>query len=179
MSNPWVASNEVVSLLSVVKKKHHSPRLDECEVAVCFDEGKAFSKNKLNLGKLSKFSPTARLWQREKYDFCLSIPMELWTTVLQPDQREAYLDLMLTRLDMDYIPEIIEENGKKVKVKDDFGRIQNSKVPKTDKEGNIKWKIEPLDLEVFAKNVRKYGLWQEELLILREAIMAADGSVGG
>ena len=130
MSNPWVASNEVVSLLAVVKSKHHSPRLDQCEIAVCFDEGKAFLKNKLNLGKLSKFSPTARLWQRNKYDFCISIPMELWTTVLQPRQREAYLDLMLTRLDMEYIPEIIEENGKKKKVMDEFGRVQYSQVPK-------------------------------------------------
>jgi hypothetical protein len=81
---------------------------------------------------------------------------------------------MLTRLDMEYIPEIIEENGKKKKVMDEFGRVQYSQVPKTDKEGKVKWKIDSLDLEVFAKNVRKYGLWQEDLLTLKEAILAAD-----
>ena len=74
----------------------------------------------------------------------------------------------------EYIPEIIEENGKKKKVMDEFGRVQYSQVPKTDKEGKVKWKIDSLDLEVFAKNVRKYGLWQEDLLTLKEAILAAD-----
>jgi hypothetical protein len=151
MSNPWKASDEVVQILDLVKSKHHSPRIDDCRVAVCFDDSKPFVKNKLNLGKLSKFSSTARLWQREKYDFCLIIP----------------------------IPEVIEENGKKIKLTDEFGRIQYSKVPKEDKEGNVKWKIDPLNLEVFAKNVRKYGLWQEDLLILKEAILAVDGGTSG
>jgi hypothetical protein len=105
--------------------------------------------------------------------------MELWTTILKVDQREAYIDLMLTRCDMEYVPEVIEENGKKIKLTDEFGRIQYSKVPKEDKEGNVKWKIDPLNLEVFAKNVRKYGLWQEDLLILKEAILAVDGGTSG
>jgi hypothetical protein len=179
MSNPWKASDEVVQILDLVKSKHHSPRIDDCRVAVCFDDSKPFVKNKLNLGKLSKFSSTARLWQREKYDFCLIIPMELWTTILKVDQREAYIDLMLTRCDMEYVSEVIEENGKKIKLTDEFGRIQYSKVPKEDKEGNVKWKIDPLNLEVFAKNVRKYGLWQEDLLILKEAILAVDGGTSG
>lgn len=175
MSMPWKANNEVFELLSVVKSKHHSPRLDDCSLALCFDETKAFVKNKLNLGKLSKFSATAKLWQREKFDFCLSISSDLWTELLKPSDREAYLDLMLTRIDMEYIPETVEENGKKKKVLDEFGRVQYSNVPKTDKDGNIKWKIDPLDLEVFAKNVRKYGLWQDDLLVLKEAILAVDG----
>lgn len=176
MSNPWKAPDEVVQLMSVVKSKNHSPRLDDCRVAICFDEGKVFIKNRLNLGKLTKFSPMAKLYQREKYDFCLIVPMELWSTALQPDAREAYLDLMLTRLDMEYIPEVVEENGKKIKLIDDFGRIQYSKVPKTDKEGNVKWKIDPLDLEVFAKNVRRYGIWQEELASIHEAIIESKKS---
>jgi hypothetical protein len=178
-SNPWKASEEIIALLDFVKSKHHSPRLDDCRIAVCFNDSKPFANNKLNLGKLSRFSATAKLWQREKHEFCLSIPMELWTTVLDAGQREAYLDLMLTRLDMDYLPEFIEENGKKIKIVDEFGRTQYSNVPKEDKEGNIKWKIEPLDLEVFSKNVRKYGLWQDELMTFKEAIMSADGGDGG
>jgi len=178
MSNPWKAPDEIMQLLSLVKSKHHSPRLDDCRIAICLDEGKAFVKNKWNLGKLSKFSPTAKLYQREKYDFCLIVPLELWSSALQPDAKEAYIDLMLTRLDMEYIPEVIEENGKKINVIDEFGRFQYSKVPKTDKEGNIKWKVDPLDLEVFAKNVRKYGLWQDDLLDMKEAILAVDGGKG-
>jgi hypothetical protein len=80
---------------------------------------------------------------------------------------------MLTRLDMEYLPETVEDNGKKQKVIDEFGRIQYSKIAKTDKNGNIKWKIEPLDLEVFANNVSRYGLWQEDLFKLHEAMTLA------
>jgi len=35
-----------------------------------------------------------------------------------------------------------------------------------------------LDLEVFAKNVSRYGLWQEELVSLSEAIKASEGNDG-
>jgi len=173
MSNLSKASPDTIQLLSTVKLKYHSPRLDDCQIAVCFDDGKAFVKNKLNLGKLSKFSAAAKLWQKEKYDFCLVIPIDLWMNVLQANSREAYLDLMLTRLNMEYLPETVEDNGKKQKVVDDFGRIQYSNIPKTDKEGNVKWKIDSLDLEVFAKNVSRYGLWQEDLFKLHEAMTAA------
>lgn len=173
MSSLTKASAEITQLLALVKSKHHSPRLDECHIAVCLEDSKAFVKNKLNLGKMSKFSPAAQLWQKEKFDFCLIIPVDLWVNVLQGETREAYLDLMLTRLDMEYLPETVEENGKKQKVTDEFGRIQYSKIGKTDKDGNIKWKIEPLDLEVFAKNVSRYGLWQEDLFKLHEAMTLA------
>ena len=169
----WKASPEIYELLSIVKSKHHSPRLDGASVAICMDESKVFVKNKLNLGKLSKFSPLARLYQKDKYDFCLTIPLELWQSVLQGPQKEAYLDLQLTRCDMEYVPEIVEDNGKKKKVTDEWGRMAFTSEPKYDADGNIKWKIDPLDLEVFAKNVSRYGLWQDDLFKLHEAMAAA------
>ena len=153
--------------------KHHSPRLDDASVAICMDESKVFVKNKLNLGKLSKFSPLARLYQKDKYDFCLIIPSELWQSVLQGDQREAYLDLQLTRCDMEYVAEIVEEEGKKKKVTDEWGRTVYTNEPKYDAEGNVKWKVDSLDLEVFAENVSRYGLWQDDLFKLHEAMNAA------
>lgn len=175
---PWKASEEVLDLLQKVKQKHHSPRLDGASVAICFMEAKSFIKNKLNLGKLSKFAPTARLYQNIKHDFCLCVPFDLWQDVLNEKQREAFLDLHLTRLTVEYVPEIVEENGKKFKVTDDWGRVQYTEEVKYDEEGNPFWKIEPLDLEVFAKNVSRYGLWQEDLVSLSEAIKASEGSDG-
>lgn len=172
----WKAPTEVRQLLQAIKAKHHSPRLDECSIAICFDESKPFVKNKLNLGKLSKFSITAKLYQMDKHDFCLIIPSSLWQEMLNIDQKKAFLDLHLTRCSMEYVPETIEENGKKKKVMDEMGRIQYSKVPKYDAEGNIKWKVEPLDLEVFASNVSRYGLWQDELILFKEAIESSGGS---
>ena len=179
MSNTiWKAPPEIQQLLEVIKNKNHSPRLDQCSVVVCFDEGKPFVKNKLNLGKLSKFSAMARLYQKDKHDFCLVVPSTLWQEMLNAEQRKAYLDLQLTRCDMEYVPQIVEENGKKKKIVDELGRIQYSNEPKYDAEGNIKWKVEPLDLEVFAKNVSRYGLWQDDLIMFKEAIEELNGGTG-
>ena len=61
---------------------------------------------------------------------------------------------------------------------DELGMIQYSNEPKYDAEGNIKWKVEPLDLEVFAKNVSRYGLWQDDLIMFKEAIEELNGGTG-
>lgn len=161
--NDMESTNEVVAILSDVIQLHHQPRLADARIAICFDDSKPFLRNKLNLGKVTKFSPLARLWQGSQYDFCLSIPMDLWHSVLKGSQRAAYLDLQLTRCTVEYKPEEIEENGKKKKVKDEWGRVQYTQEVKTDDEGNPKWKVVPLDLEVFADNVRRYGLWMDSL----------------
>jgi len=176
--NPWKAPSEVLDILNVVINTHHSQRLAGASIACCFDDSKPFLRNKLNLGKVTKFSPLARLWQGQQFDFCLSIPMDLWHSVLKGSQREAYLDLQLTRCTVEYKPEEIEENGKKKKVKDEWGRVQYTQEPKTDDEGNPKWKVVPLDLEVFAANVRRYGLWCDDLLELKDAIIAAPETGG-
>ena len=162
--NPWKAPIEIVQLLEVVKNKHHSSRLANASIAISIDDSKPFLRNKLNLGKVTKFSPLAKLWQNEKHDFCISIPMDLWESVLHGEQKEAYLDLQLTRCMVEYLAQEEEdENGKKTKVKDSLGRIQYTKEIKVDEDGNPKWKVGSLDLEVFSSNVAKYGLWTEEL----------------
>lgn len=168
----WKAPTEVIELVSQIKNDFHLPRLSDAQIAVSIDENKPFVNNKLNLGKVSKFSPLAKLWQIQPYDFCLSIPSELWHSVLQGTQRAAYIDLQLTRCQVEYVPDTIEENGKKKPIKDEWGRIQYTDEIKVDDEGNPKWKVIPLDLEVFTSNVRRYGLWSDELLELKLAIEA-------
>lgn len=163
--NPWKAPEEVIELLNQIKDKHHA-RLANASIVISFDESKPFVGNKLNLGKVTKFSPLARLWQGQQHDFCLSIPMDLWHSVLKGNQREAYLDLQLSRCEVEYLREEIEENGKKKPVKDEFGRVQYTQEIKVDDEGNPKWKVVPLDLEVFTDNVRRYGLWMDSLMEL-------------
>lgn len=174
----WKAPDEVVNLLDQVKAKHHTVPLGAAKIAISFDDSKSFLRNKLNLGKVTKFSPLARLWQVERHDFCLSIPMELWLAVLKGNQREAYLDLQLSRCGVEYLPEEVEENGKKKPIKDEWGRVHYTQEIKVDDEGNPKWKVMPLDLEVFSANVRRYGLWHDDLLELKDAIIAA-ADVGG
>jgi hypothetical protein len=170
MSDPWKAPNEVTNLLEIVKEMHHSKRLADASIVCCFDDSKPFVQNKLNLGKITKFNSLAKLWQKEQHDFCVSIPMDLWGSVLKEKEKEAYLDLQLTRCSAEYLPEVIEENGKKIKVKDNWGRIQYTQEYKIDDNGKIKWKILPLDLEIFAENIRRYGLWSDSLLELQSAI---------
>jgi hypothetical protein len=104
--------------------------------------------------------------------------MDLWHSVLKGNQREAYLDLQLSRCGVEYLPEEIEENGKKKPIKDEWGRVQYTQEVKVDDEGNPKWKVVPLDLEVFADNVRRYGLWCDDLLELKDAIIAAPDTGG-
>lgn len=168
--NPWIASLDILELIRNIKSKNHDPRLASASVTAVFEDSKPFVKNKINLGKVCKFSPFNKLWHNEKHDFCIVIPSDLWVSVLTAESREAYLDLQLTRCEVEYEPEVAEENGKKSKVKDEWGRVQYTDKMKTDDEGTPKWKIMPLDLEVFTKNVRRYGPWLEELLELNKAI---------
>ena len=109
--NPWKASEEVSDLVNEVCQKYHADRIQNASIGVCFDESKPFVKNKLNLGKVTKFSPLAKLWQGTKLDFCISISMDLWHSVLTEEQREAFIDLQLSRCGVEYLPEEIEENG--------------------------------------------------------------------
>lgn len=173
MANPWKAPQDVLELINHVKEKFHNERLAEASIVGCFDDSKPFVRNKINLGKVAKFNHLARLWQNQKHDFCLVICADLWHDVLGNAEREALVDLLLSRCEVERIPETIEENGKKKPVKDEWGRIQYTKEIKLDDEGNPKWKVAPLDLELFAKNVRRYGLWLDDLLEMKEAIDSA------
>jgi hypothetical protein len=179
--NPWKAPAEVVELMNKVKDAHHAERLAGASICVCFDDSKPFLRNKLNLGKVTKFSPLAKLWQNQRHDFCISVPADLWHSVLQAEQREPYLDLQLARCEVEYEPEMaVDAQGKRKPVKDQWGRVQYTKVWKEDAEGNPKWKVVPLDLEVFTGNVRRYGLWCDVLLDLKDAIIiAATGPTAG
>jgi hypothetical protein len=165
--NPWIVSDDILQLIRKIQNKHHSSRLANASIAAVFEDSKPFVKNKINLGKVCKFTPFAKLWQTQKHDFCVVIPSELWVSVLNDEGREAYLDLQLTRCEVEYEPELDDD---KKKVKDDWGRVKYTDKMKTDDEGTPKWKVVPLDLEVFTKNVRRYGPWLEELLELNKAI---------
>lgn len=172
-ATPWKVQQSVLDLIHKVQHKNH-PRLETASIAACFQDGKAFVKNKMNLGKVLKFSPFNKLWQLDKHDFCLLIPSSLWNEVFQEEQKEAYVDLQLTRCEVEYEVQVIEENGKKIKVKDEWGRVQYTEQMKTDDEGNIKWKVLPLNgavgLEVFTSNVRRYGTWLDSIEDLKEAM---------
>lgn len=168
--NAWKAPADILAMVDDVKQRHHAQRLGPASVAVAFDDSKPFLKNKINLGKVTKFNAFSKLWQNTRHDFCLTIPSDLWVSVLNSTQREAYLDLQLTRCEVEYYPEIAVENGKKKPIKDDWGRIQYTDKMKTDDAGDPKWKVVPLDLEVLIKNVRRYGPWLDELTELKEAI---------
>lgn len=172
----WKAAPDVQLMLESVLSAH-LPRLDQAAIVIAFDDSKPFVQNKLNLGRVTKFSPLAKLWQASPHDFCLSVSSDLWHSVLKTEQREAYLDLQLARCGVEFIPETVEENGKKKPVKDEWGRIQYTQERKLDDSGNPKWKVVPLDLEIFAGNVRRYGLWHDGLLELQDAIVAAKGNM--
>jgi hypothetical protein len=176
--NPWKAPAEIIELVEKVKSRFHLPRLAESSIVVAIEDSKPFLRNKLNLGKVSKFNALAKLWQGQAHDFCISIPSDLWHSILKGEQREAYLDLQLTRCGVEYIAETVEENGKKKPVKDEWGRIQYTQEIKRDDEGAPKWKVLPLDLDVLTSNMRRYGLWHDDLLELKNVVIAAQNGDG-
>ena len=108
--NPWIVSEDILQFVRKIQNKNHLPRLANASITAVFEDSKPFVKNKINLGKVCKFSPFSKLWQHQKHDFCFVIPSDLWVSVFNNEQREAYLDLHLTRCEVDYEPEIADEN---------------------------------------------------------------------
>lgn len=162
----WQADNEILQAVEQIKNKHHLPRLDEASVAVCFNDSKAFVKGKLNWGKVQKFSNQQKIWHQKKYDFLITLSADVWHSILDQVQREALLDLHLRRCQVEYLP--ILENKKPVK--DEWGRVQLSTDIKRDEDGVPKWRVSSFGIEVFAENIRTYGLWCEPLLDVYQAI---------
>lgn len=173
MSTTWKVSDDIINLLVKVKDKFHS-NLSKATFALAFDESKAFVKNKFNWGKTLKFNDFNKLWQNpSKFDFAIILSSEVWQDFLDDNQKEAIIDLHLCRCDAEYVPEIVIEGKKKIKVKDEYGRIKYTKEMKLDDNGNPKWKIEPIDMEVLSKNVKHYGLWSNEFLDIKDVISQA------
>lgn len=166
----WKAKQEVIDLLENVKEKHHHPRLQVASVVACFADSKPFIKNRFNWGSVKKFSPFQTLWLSQKHTFCITLCADLWHDILNDLQREALLDLHLTRCEPVFVPETVEENGKKKVIKDDWGRVQFTDQVKLDEDGNPKWQIAPLDIVVITKNVQRYSLWTEELVDFAKVI---------
>ena len=167
----WKVPDTVQTIIDDVKDLNHSPRLDEARVTAAFIDSKPFVNNRFNWGSTKKFSDFSKVWQDEKYDFCIVICSDIWHQILSPDQKHAFIDLHMSRMEAEFLPEVAVENGKKKVVKDEFGRVQYSNELKIDDDGNPKWKVSPLDLLIFTQNVSRYGLWCEELLEFNDAII--------
>lgn len=169
----WAAPPDVVDMLAEIQAAHH-PTLQEAVFAVEFVDAKPFVKDRLNLGKSSKFSKAAKVWhpQNKKYDFCISLCADVWHGLLKPQQRAANLDLRLSQCQVDFEPQVVEVNGKKEKIKDEWGRVTYTDVLKRDDEGRPIWKVEPLDIRIITANIRRFGLWYEDLATLKEVVEA-------
>jgi len=165
------ASPEVRQLLDDVKAKNH-PHLNQALVALEFVESKPFVRDRINLGKVSRFNESTRLLfpQNEKYVFLITLCADVWFGLLKESQREAILDLHLSRFKVAYEPNAVVVNGKKQVVKDEYGRVEYTDVVKTDDEGNPVWKVMPLDITTIAENVKRYSTWYEDLVLLQQAI---------
>ncbi len=174
----WVADNKVFELVQKIKNKYHNTRLNDANIAVSFVDSKAFIKDKFNFGKTTKFSPSAKVWHNHQgghqFDFLISLSSEAWS-ILSDEQKEALIDLRLACMQVEYEPEVIEENGKKNPVKDEWGRQVYTDVPKTDEEGNPKWKV-ALDLHVIMDNIGRYGCWCQDLVDLKSVIKDSESS---
>ena len=167
----WQVPNDIRDFVNNIKDLNH-PHLIQATFAIGFTDSKIFKKGKFNWGKVSKFSKLNKLWHPKdlKYDFSIMLCADAWYKFLTAQQREAWVDLNLSRCKVEYEPVMVEENGKKKPVKDEWGRVEYTNKVKTDDEGNSIWKTSPLDIEVFSQNIKRYGLWCEDLVNLKHAI---------
>ncbi len=174
----WPASDEVLKIVDDIKNKYHYPRLAAANIAVSFVESKAFVRDRFNWGKASKFNSAAKIWHpaNKRYDFLITLSSDVWQ-LLNPFQREAWIDLHLTCCQVEYEPEMIEENGKKKPKKDDWGRVVYSTTIKADKEGDPKWKMQKLDLLIYQDNAGRYGCWCQDLLDLKTTLKETENKV--
>ena len=162
MGMVWKASDDVNQIVQEVASKHHFPRLEMASIAVAFEDSKPFVKNRFNWGKISTFSKFSKIWQHQKFDFCMVLCSDAWANILDSTQKNALIDLHLTRCEVEYVAETTIEGKKKKIVKDDWGRVKYTDEIKTDDDGNPKWYVAPLDVYSFAQNVGRYGLWCNE-----------------
>lgn len=156
---PWVAPETVNKMLDSVFDKHHADRLGNLSIRLMFDESKPFTKNKMNLGKLLKVRDIDKPHMTRKIDYYVVTSSDLWHSVLNDHQREAFIDLHLSRLHPEYLPVTVIENKKKKVVKDEWGRIEYTTDLKLDAEGDPIWRVAPVDIYVCAINAEKFGLW--------------------
>lgn len=165
------ASPQICQLLDEVKAKHH-PHLAQATIALEFVESKAYIKDEINFGKVAKFGSATKLWfpDHAKYDFLISLCADVWFGLLNNQQREALLDFRLSSCKVEYIPNTVVVNGKKQVIKDEFGRIEYTDQIKTDDEGKPVWKLANFGLAVVVENVKRYGIWYDGLLELKQAI---------
>ena len=172
----WPADNAIISLLEYVKTQAHLPRLADVRIDVSMTDGPAFTKDRINLGRVAKVPECYRMRQKIPADFCITISGGTWGEVFKTElQRQALLDLHLTRIQPVYTNEVVIENKKKVVVKDEWGRTKHTDIVKLDKNGEPMWTIDPLDLRTITRNIRRYGLWFEDLLECSSVIIDAAG----
>jgi len=176
MSTIVQAAPLVRQLLSDVKQKYH-PHLQQALIGLAFADTKPYIRDCLNLGKVAKFTPAARLWMApdKQYDFSVTLSVDVWFEVLNDAQREALLDLNLTRCKVEYEPETVQINGRKQIVKNEYGLTQYTDVMKTDDEGRPVWRVAPLDIMVLAENLKRYGAWYTDLIELKQAVETPPG----
>lgn len=170
------AGDDVIQVLDDIKRKHHA-RIIDASVAVLFKAVKPFTGDgRFNFGQVKKFTPSAKIWHHPNrvYDFEITIPEDSWHVILTPHQREALLDLHLTRCTAEFVPLEVEKNGKRKKAKDQWGRLQFTDQIRLDEATGLPiWKVLPLDIMVLAENARRYGLWHDDLRYLGDAVVHA------
>lgn len=174
MADTWKAPAKIADMMESVKELHHTPRIAPASIALALNDSKPFIKNRFNWGSVRKFSDFNKLWQSHRFDFSITLCMDVWEGFLNDHQRHALLDLHLTRCEPVYEPETVIENGKKVVIKDDFGRVKFTDIMKTDSNGAVKWQVLPVDLIIFTQNVQRYGLWCNDLIDLGGAMKETD-----
>lgn len=155
---------EYTLLKEIIRKVH--PHLAEANIVLYMTDKNQVRGRNLTLADAAKAPPKMRA--STKADFLITIRQEPWGDMTAA-QRRACLDHELCHCNAVYQPlkEQVGVGGRgraKMKVaKDKYGRPQLTTMFARDKDGNIRWRLVPHDLNEFTDIVRRHGLWNEDM----------------
>lgn len=158
MASIWEATVKIQQQVKQLRDQHHT-HLHQASLWVLCSDAKAIRDNHIIATQTKKCTNTERL--SSGHDFKIVIMMEVWS-LLTDEQRAKAIDEALCRAGVKRVPQMIEINGKKDVVKDDFGRIIYTDEIAYDKEDRPKWKINRPDAELYFGMISRHADYNEE-----------------
>lgn len=155
----WQAPEEIRKLVEEIRDDNHHP-IGSASFWVLVSDGKGLRDNRIQITQSRKCTSSEKL--ATGHDFKIIVVAETWANLTDAQRRTA-LDEALCRCGVQYVPEMVEVNGKKIPLKDEQGRIIYTNEIAYDREGNPRWKINRPDAEVFFSMILRHKRYNEEI----------------
>jgi hypothetical protein len=166
MASVWQAPDDIRRQVESIKDQHH-PHLSAATIWVLCSDSKAVRDNRIVVTTSRRCTKTEKL--SSGHDFKITVFTESWSS-LPNAARTIALDEALCRCGVRYVPAMVEVNGKKEIIKDEWGRIIYTDEIDYDKEGVPRWKINQPDAGVYFGLLTRHGQYAQEVENISRAL---------